>query len=410
MIKRKLYVNVLGLGYIGLPTAALIASKGMYVTGVDINPAIVDLVNNGKVHIVEPDLEGLVYKVVQEGYLTASMQPTESDVYIIAVPTPLTNNNLPDISFVEKAIEMIIPYVREENMIIIESTCPIGTTEKMYEKIIRAKPNLKNKIYMAYCPERVLPGRILYELEYNSRIVGGIDKASAEKIKDFYKSFVKGDIYTTNSKVAEMCKLIENAYRDVNIAFANEVSMLAEDLGLNPWEVIELANKHPRVNILKPGVGVGGHCIPIDPWFLISIYPERTKLIKAAREVNMYKTQWVIEKIKKEIENFKRNFHKEPVIACLGLTYKENVDDIRESPSLYIVEKLMKEGFEILPVDPYVEQDRIGLRLYDLNEALNTADIVVILVPHSVFISKILDAKTVIDFTGVLYRRFHEGN
>ena len=377
-------VTIMGLGYIGLPTAALIASRRINVLGVDINENVIETINEGKIHIVEPDLDGLVHKVVSKGYLKADIKPDKSDVFIIAVPTPFRENHVPDLTYVESATKMILPYLEKENLVIIESTSPIGTTEKMYSLIINERPELKDKIYMAYCPERVLPGKILYELEYNDRVIGGINEESTQKALDFYSKFVKGNLHKTDAKMAEMCKLVENAYRDVNIAFANELSLIADKAGINVWKLIELANKHPRVNILQPGVGVGGHCIAVDPWFLITQYSEETKLMRTTREVNLYKTEWVINKIKEEAEKFKRENGKEPVIACLGLTYKPDIDDLRESPALYITKRLINEGYKVIAVEPNVEKVE-GIDLVSLEEALNKADIVVLLVKHREF-------------------------
>ena len=401
MLLRLPKVTVMGLGYIGLPTAALIASKGIEVHGVDINKRIVDTINEGKVHIIEPDLEGLVYEVVKNGYLKASMSPKEADVFLITVPTPFKEGNIPDISYVESAIKMILPYLVEENLIIIESTSPVGTTEKMYELIIRERPELKDRIYMAYCPERVLPGKILYELQFNDRVIGGINPRSSQKAKEFYSLFVKGELHETDAKTAEMCKLVENAYRDVNIAFANELSLICDKVGINVWELIRLANKHPRVNILLPGVGVGGHCIAVDPWFLITQYPQESKLMKTAREVNLYKTEWVINKIKEEARKFEESTGRKPKIACLGLTYKPDIDDLRESPALYIVRRLIIEEYDVLPVEPHI-QELENLRVYELETALKEADIIAILVAHKIFKHLKIKGKQVLDFCGAL--------
>ena len=377
-------VVVMGLGYVGLPTASLIASKKIEVLGVDISPEIVKGINEGKVHFSEPDLDGLVHKVVSENFLKADISPQEADVFIITVPTPFKENKEPELKYVESAIEKLLPYLEEGNLIIIESTSPIGTTERMYSLITRERKDLEGKIYMAYCPERVLPGRILYELEYNDRVIGGINEESSQKAAKFYKIFVKGELHLTNARTAEMCKLVENAYRDVNIAFANELSIIADKEGINIWELIDLANKHPRVNILKPGVGVGGHCIPVDPWFIITQHPKEAKLMRIAREVNTYKTHWVIEKIKKEVEKLKKKSLKEPLIACLGLTYKPDVDDLRESPALYIAQKLIKEGYNVAAVEPNIEGIE-GIPLISLEEAIEKADLLVLLVPHKEF-------------------------
>ncbi|TCK04449.1 UDP-N-acetyl-D-mannosamine dehydrogenase [Phorcysia thermohydrogeniphila] len=401
MKPEPLTVVIMGLGYIGLPTAALIASKGINVYGVDINKSVVDTINEGKIHIVEPDLDGLVHEVVRKGLLKASTSPTKADVFLIAVPTPFKEGHIPDISFVEAAIKMITPYLEEGNLVIIESTSPIGTTEKMYDLITSERPELKNRIYMAYCPERVLPGKILYELQYNDRVIGGINPASAKRAKEFYSLFVEGELHETNAKTAEMCKLVENAYRDVNIAFANELSLICDKAGIDVWELIELANKHPRVNILQPGVGVGGHCIAVDPWFLITHYPEESKLIKVAREVNLYKTEWVIKKIKEKAKEFEENYSRKPKIACLGLTYKPDIDDLRESPALYIVRRLIAEGYRILAVEPYVD-DFSEFHVYETEEALKEADIVAILVAHRQFRNLRIEKNKLLDFCGIV--------
>lgn len=409
-------VCVIGLGYIGLPTATLIASRRIEVLGVDLNENIVETVNKGKIHIIEPDLEGLVYDVVSKGLLKASTRPEKSDVFIITVQTPLRNKFLADISFVEKAIESITPILENENLVIIESTVPVGTTEEMYEYITKSRPELSGKFFMAHCPERVIPGRIIYELVHNDRVIGGIDRKSADKAKEFYSIFVKGDIYTTDSRTSEMCKLVENAYRDVNIAFANEISLIADEAGINIWELIELANKHPRVNILSPGIGVGGHCIAVDPWFLISAFPSNSKLMKTAREVNTYKTEWVIQRIKKEIEDFKRKNGRKPKVVCFGVAYKPDTDDIRESPALYIIKKLISDGEDIIVVDPVVKSSNnsagVPIELYDQEYAESRGDIFVFLVAHKIFEdvmnkllkSEVQDRRKIMDFCGIRYK------
>jgi UDP-N-acetyl-D-mannosaminuronic acid dehydrogenase len=380
-------IIIMGLGYIGLPTAAFIASKKIYVHGVDINPKVVDTINQGKIHIIEPDLEGLVKYVVEKGYLIADTKPKEADVYVIAVPTPFKENHEPDISYVESAIRMIIPYLRENNLVIIESTSPVGTTEKMAELIFNERPELKGKLYIAYCPERVLPGKILYELEHNDRVIGGLDEKSTEKAIEFYSLFVKGNLHKTNSKTAEMCKLVENAYRDLNIAFANELSIICDKLGIDVWELIELANKHPRVNILKPGVGVGGHCIAVDPWFIVSQFPNEAKLIKTAREVNDFKPLWVVQKIEEQIKEFRKRNNKEPIIGCLGLTYKPDIDDLRESPALEVVEILINKGYKVMANEPNIQSEIIGsnIKNYSIDEVLSSSDLIFLLVPHKVY-------------------------
>ncbi len=395
-------VTIMGLGYIGLPTAALIASKGINVLGVDINENVVETINKGKIHIVEPDLDGLVHKVVSEGYLRADTKPDKSDVFVIAVPTPFKENHIPDLIYVESATKMILSYLEKGNLVIIESTSPIGTTEKMYSLITNERPELKDKIYMAYCPERVLPGKILYELEYNDRAIGGINEESTKKASTFYSNFIKGNLYETNSKTAEMCKLVENAYRDVNIAFANELSLIADKADINVWELIELANKHPRVNILQPGVGVGGHCIAVDPWFLITQYTEETKLMRTAREVNLYKTEWIINKIKEKAEKFKKENRREPIIACLGLAYKPDIDDLRESPALYITKRLLDKNYNIIAVEPNLKQKKYkDIDLIDYEIAIEEADIIALLVKHKKFKNIKTDNKLLLDFCGI---------
>lgn len=395
-------VVIMGLGYIGLPTAALIAKSGIKVIGVDVNEDVVETVNRGDIHIKEPDLKELVKYVVENGNLVAKKEPEEADVFIIAVPTPFKDGYKPDLSYVIKATEMIIPYLREGNLVIIESTSPVSTTERISELIFEKRPELEGTIYIAYCPERVLPGKILYELENNDRVIGGIDEKSTERAVEFYSKFVKGSLHKTDSKTAEMCKLVENAYRDVNIAFANEISMICDKVGIDVRELIELANKHPRVNILQPGVGVGGHCIAVDPWFIISEFKENSKLMRTAREVNMEKTEWVIKKIEESIREFREKYNKEPVVACLGLTYKPDVDDLRESPALYIVKKLVADGFNILSVEPHIKEFE-GFKVYSVEEATNAADIVVFLVKHRIFKEIELNNKIILDFCGMFH-------
>ncbi len=313
----------MGLGYIGLPTAALIASKGIQVLGVDVQQSVVDTINNGKIHIVEPALDGLVKHDVERGYLKASTTTQKSDVFLIAVPTPFKgNNHEPDLKYVESATRMILPHLEEGNLFIIESTSPVGTTEKMAKLIFSERPELEGKLNIAYCPERVLPGNVIYELKNNDRAIGGIDDASTEKACDFYRLFVTGELHQTNARTAEMTKLVENASRDVQIAFANELSMICDEANIDVWELINLANKHPRVNILQPGTGVGGHCIAVDPWFIVSEFKEKAKMIRTAREINNYKTEWVIEKIKNKALEFELKEERKPVIACFGLAFK----------------------------------------------------------------------------------------
>ena len=375
---------MMGLGYIGLPTAALIAGKGIKVVGVDVKTETVEIINQGKIHIVEPDLEGLVNYVVVNELLRASVMPELADVFLIAVPTPFKEGYIPDLTYVESATKMIAPFLQKGNLVILESTSPVGTTEKMASWIFSIRPELKDEIYLAYCPERVLPGRILYELENNDRAIGGLNRSSAEKAASFYSLFVRGDLHLTNSRTAEMCKLVENSYRDTNIAFANELSIICDKAGINVWQLIELANKHPRVKILSPGPGVGGHCIAVDPWFIVHDFPDETKIIRAAREVNNFKTEWVIEKVIKETNLFASKHKRQPIIACLGLSFKPDIDDLRESPALEITNRLIELNFQVLPVEPNIENSK-GLQLSDQDDAIAKADILLFLVGHKIF-------------------------
>lgn len=401
-MEHKPTVVMMGLGYIGLPTAALIASKGMHVTGVDISENVVNTINEGKIHIVEPDLDGLVHYVVKEGLLKATIKPVEADIYLIAVPTPFKENNVPDLSYVESAVNGLIPTLKKGALVILESTSPVGTTQKVQEIIFQQRPELKGEIFIAYCPERVLPGNVIYELEQNDRAIGGIDEASTEKAVWFYKHFVKGELHKTNSQTAEMCKLVENSSRDVQIAFANELSMICDKANINVWELIRLANKHPRVNILQPGTGVGGHCIAVDPWFIVSEFPEEAKIIRSAREINNYKTEWAIEKVKNEALRFKIDNGRDATIACMGLAFKPNIDDLRESPALHVSEALKSEGFKTLNVEPNLKKDT-KRELSQINEAIDKADILVFLVAHKEFKNITLpDNKKILDFCGVL--------
>tara|TARA_Y100001934_G_C12291791_1_gene745204 strand:+ start:192 stop:1406 length:1215 start_codon:yes stop_codon:yes gene_type:complete len=404
MIEQK--VVVMGLGYIGLPTAALIASKGFTVRGVDIDQTIVDVVNAGKIHIVEPDLDQLVKNEVKRGSLKANIKPAESDIFIITVPTPFKDNNEPDLKYVNSAISMIIPFLQKGNLIIIESTSPVGTTIKVSEDIFRQRPELLDHIHITYCPERVLPGKILYELESNDRVIGGMDDISSKLARDFYAKFVIGELHLTNAKTAEMCKLVENSSRDVSISFANELSMICDQAGINVWELIKLANKHPRVNILQPGTGVGGHCIAVDPWFLISAYTKDAKLIRSAREINNYKTEWVIEKIKKTVSDFKKHKH-EPTIAIMGLSFKPDIDDLRQSPALYVARKLyLEKKFNLLFVEPNIKEHE-QFQLCDISKAINKSDILVYLVAHQQFLDIKFKNGITLDFCGVNQNNFN---
>ncbi len=396
-------VVMMGLGYIGLPTAALIASKKIQVQGVDINAKVVETINKGEIHIIEPDLEGLVQFTVDKGYLRASMTPTEADVFLIAVPTPFKNKYEPDISYVRTAVANLLPFLKQGDLLIIESTSPVGTTEKMYEFILKEKPEIADKIFMAYCPERVLPGKVIFELESNDRVIGGINEESTQKAIAFYSLFVKGTLHASNARTAEMCKLVENSYRDVNIAFANELSMICDVANINVWQLIELANRHPRVKILQPGPGVGGHCIAVDPWFIVYDFPKEAKIIKAGREINNFKTEWVIEKIKNEALQFELDNKRKPNIACLGLAFKPDIDDMRESPSLEIAEKLFSDSLSISFVEPNIDEFE-GHTLVHFEDAIDTCDILVFLVAHKQFKSippLRLQNKKILDFCGL---------
>lgn len=393
----------MGLGYIGLPTAIIAAKHGVNVLGVDINPNVVEMTNQGKLHIIEPGMEEYLQEVVNAGLLKASTTPEISDAYFMVVPTPFKGNHEPDISYVEAATRSIIPYLKEGDLYVIESTSPVGTTEKMQSLIFSERPELKDKIYIAYCPERVLPGNVIYELVHNDRVIGGINPESTDKAIEFYSQFVQGTLHKTNSKTAEMCKLTENSSRDVQIAFANELSLICDKAGINVWELIELANKHPRVNILQPGAGVGGHCIAVDPYFITADFPYESQLISKAREINNYKSFWCAEKVLNTILRFELEHHRKPTVAMLGLAFKPNIDDLRESPAKYITTKVMQacNNADILIVEPNVKEHKV-FKLTDYKEAYEKADIVVFLVKHDVFkeLSYNKD-KVILDFCGI---------
>ena len=377
---------MIGLGYIGLPTAAVMAQQKIPVIGVDVNKNVVDTINQGKIHIVEPDLDLLVHEVVEEGFLKATIKPEPADVFLIAVPTPFKGDHQPDLAYVEAATNSLIPLIEEGNLVIIESTSPVGTTKKIQKIIIDQRPDLEGKFFMAYCPERVLPGNVIEELVNNDRAIGGIDKESTQKAIDFYSLFVKGDLHATNAQTAEMTKLVENASRDVQIAFANELSMISDKADIDVWELISLANKHPRVNILQPGTGVGGHCIAVDPWFIVDSFPEEARIIRTAREINNFKTEWVIEKIKNAALEFELKNKRKPIIACMGLAFKPDIDDLRESPALYVTQSLIRFGYNVLPVEPNITEDK-HMQIYSIEEAVGKADIVAYLVAHKEFIA-----------------------
>ena len=395
-------VVFLGLGYIGLPTAAVAAGHGYEVVGVDVNPSVVETINQGKIHIVEPELDQIVKKVVRTGNLRAVSKPEQADAFFVVVPTPFKQNHRADITYVESATRSVIPYLREGNLFVIESTSPVFTTERMAEVIYKERPELKDKIYIAYCPERVLPGNTLYELVHNDRVIGGINPESTAKAIEFYSAFVQGKLHPTNARTAEMCKLTENSSRDSQIAFANELSMICDKAGINVWELIDLANKHPRVNILQPGCGVGGHCIAVDPWFIVSDYPEQAQIIKRARETNDYKADWCANKVMEACQQFVEKNDLEPVVACMGLAFKPNIDDLRESPAKYIASRIVSESrAEVLIVEPNVAS-HASFHLTDYREAYKKADIVVWLVRHTPFVELPREeGKLELDFCGV---------
>ena len=400
---NKVKVVTIGLGYIGLPTSALIAQNGIQVHGVDVNQKVVDIINQGKIHIVEPSLDVAVAEAVKKGFLKADIKPVQADTYLIVVPTPFKGNHEPDISYVEAATRNIIPFLKEDDLYIIESTSPIGTTEKMMNFIFIERPELKGKLNIAYCPERVLPGNVMHELVHNDRVIGGVDEKSTEKALIFYKQFVKGDLHATNARTAEMCKLTENSSRDVQIAFANELSLICDKADINVWELIKLANKHPRVNILEPGCGVGGHCIAVDPYFIVSDYPMESKIIGTAREVNNYKSFWCAEKIQTEKLKFELEHGRKPKIALMGLAFKPNIDDLRESPAKYIVNKVLQNdnNGDYFIVEPNIGEHNV-FKLTDYKTAVKEADIITFLVAHEAF--KTLDIsedKVVLDFCGI---------
>jgi UDP-N-acetyl-D-mannosaminuronic acid dehydrogenase len=411
-------VSVIGLGYIGLPTAAIIASRGMNVIGVDVIQSAVDTINAGKIHIVEPDLDIVVRSVVTTGNLRATITPEPADVFMIAVPTPFIasddGRHQPDLSYIESAVKRIAPVLAKGNLVVLESTSPVGTTEKMAAWLAEARPDLSfpqdkgsaADVKVAHCPERVLPGYVLQELVSNDRVIGGMSKACSDRAVELYKTFVRGECIITNARTAEMAKLTENSFRDVNIAFANELSVICDKLKINVWELVKLANRHPRVNILSPGPGVGGHCIAVDPWFIVDSCPEEAKIIKQARLTNDAKPHYVVNQVVKAADEFKR-----PVVACLGLAFKADIDDLRESPALQIVQELAKLNIgEIIAVEPNIKAlpeklATAGIALSSLESALDRANVIVILVDHKEF--KAADktqfaTKVVIDTRGII--------
>lgn len=401
-------ISMIGLGYIGLPTAAIMASRGLEVVGVDVNQQVVDTINQGKIHFVEPDLDIVVRSVVQTGQLKATTIPEPADAFLIAVPTPFKDGHQPDLGYIEAAAKAIAPVLAKGNLVVLESTSPVGTTEQLAEWLAEQRPDLSfpqqqggnADIFLAHCPERVLPGCVLQELVSNDRIIGGMTPRCAQAAAQLYKTFVKGECLITNARTAELSKLTENAYRDVNIAFANELSLICDRLGINVWELIELASRHPRVKILQPGPGVGGHCIAVDPWFIVSAAPEEARLIRTAREVNDHKPHWVLEKVRVKAERFKS-----PVIGCLGLAFKANIDDLRESPALEITRALIASGIgRVMACEPNVHGGFDEFLLYELGEVLKEADILLLLVNHDEFQKidrELLKEKMLIDTRGV---------
>jgi UDP-N-acetyl-D-mannosaminuronic acid dehydrogenase len=411
-------VSVIGLGYIGLPTAAVLASRGIKVIGVDVNQDTVDTINQGRIHIVEPGLDVLVQSSVQSGHLKAAIKPEKADVFMIAVPTPFKGDHVPDLSYIESAVKSIAPILEKGNLIILESTSPVGTTEKMIEWMKVERPDisfpefgnniLQYDISVAHCPERVLPGQVIRELVENDRIIGGITIQCAEQARDLYKVFVEASCLITDCRTAELSKLVENSFRDVNIAFANELSLICDKLDINVWETIRLSNHHPRVNILQPGPGVGGHCIAVDPWFIIDSAPDESKLIHAARLVNDSKPSFILEKINQAVSGMSKD-KSEITIACLGLSFKPDIDDLRESPALDISKQIALMKFnKVLLVEPNINKIPNGFdvsaKLTSMKDALKSADIVVLLVDHIQFktinLSCLLD-KQVIDTKGI---------
>lgn len=415
-------ISVIGLGYIGLPTAAIFASRKKHVIGVDVNQDVVDTINSGKIHIVEPELDIVVHAVVTEGYLKATTVPEPADAFLIAVPTPFKGNHEPDLTYVESATKLIAPVLSKGNIVVLESTSPVGTTEQMADWLAEARPDLsfpqqvgeKADINIAHCPERVLPGDVIRELVENDRVIGGMTPRCSERSIELYKLFVEGECITTDARTAEMAKLTENAFRDVNIAFANELSMICDKLGINVWELIKLSNRHPRVNILQPGPGVGGHCIAVDPWFIISKTPHEAKLIRAAREINDKKPQWVIDKFKVALANYLLNNPSKKAsdvsIACLGLAFKADIDDLRESPALSIVENLAEiHSGKIYVVEPNITvcpSTLLGkVELVNLDKAIENSAIVLMLVDHKQFKEyeySSIEHIDMIDFKGVM--------
>lgn len=411
-------ISVIGLGYIGLPTAAMFASRKVKVIGVDINQHAVDTINQGKIHIVEPELDMIVHAAVTEGFLRATTKPEPAEAFLIAVPTPFKGDHEPDLAYVRAAAESIAPVLKRGDIVILESTSPVGTTEKMLQWLVAARPDLRfplegitaSDIHIAYCPERVLPGQVIRELLQNDRIIGGLTEACSKRAAEIYRVFVEGELLFTNARTAEMAKLTENAFRDVNIAFANELSLISDKLDINVWELIKLANHHPRVNILQPGCGVGGHCIAVDPWFIVDKTPKEARLIRTAREVNDHKPHWVLEKVNAAIASLVATGRDESTItvAFLGLAFKPNIDDLRESPALHIAKKFAETTrAKLLLVEPNIDVLPTALAnrlLVSVDDAVSQADVIVLLVNHREFagIKEKLNADThLVDAVGI---------
>ena len=393
----------MGLGYIGLPTAIIAASNGVDVLGVDVNPDVVAKTNGKHLHFVEPGLQQMLEQVIDSGKLRADVKPAVCDAYFIVVPTPFKGDHQPDVSYVEAATRTIIPLLKQGDLFVIESTSPVGTTEAMAEIIFQQRPELQGRIHIAYCPERVLPGNVIYELVHNDRVIGGLTDEATDKAIEFYAQFVKGQLHRTNARTAEMCKLTENSSRDVQIAFANELSIICEKAGINVWRLIELANKHPRVNILQPGCGVGGHCIAVDPYFITAAFPQQAQIIAKAREINNYKAKWCAERVKNAMLKFELDNRRKPVVAMMGLAFKPNIDDLRESPAKRIVTDVMQglTNADIMVVEPNIKEHKV-FKLTDYQQAFDRADIVVFLTAHDQF--KTLpwrDDKVILDFCGI---------
>ena len=414
-------VSVVGLGYIGTPTAVILAQNNITVIGVDVSQKVVDTINAGELHIVEPGLGSVLKDVVGKGTLRATTKPEPADMFIITVPTPFTAGHRPDLSYIKAAAQSVAPVLKKGDLVILESTSPVGTTEQLADWLADARPDMSfpqqagedADVQIAYCPERVLPGKILQELVNNDRVVGGMSAKASDMATALYRIFVKGAIAVTNARTAEMCKLAENSFRDVNIAFANELSIICNKLNINVWELIRLANRHPRVNILQPGCGVGGHCIAVDPWFIIDSAPDEARIIREARKVNDYKSEWILEKAKLTISALlaskKGSAMSDIKVACLGLTFKPDIDDLRESPAVVMTKSIAELGCQVLAVEPNIARlpDELTLpnvALVQLEDALSHADMVCFFVKHSSFTSnsKIAKHACVIDSVGLL--------